>query len=173
MATVTRALPTPPELPGRWVQVIEEAELRPRILEVADRYPELRSVEIPFSRIEGADTPLADALLERPEEVIPAGITAMRELVPVAGAETEGMRVRITGLPLEARRQVRAIRESDLQKFLALEGIVRKATEVRPQIHDAVFVCTACHTEIHELQDEIAPVLREPSECPGCQKSAG
>ncbi len=175
MATVTRGLPTPPELTGRWVQVFEEAEVRPRILEVADRFPELRSLEVPFARIEAADTPLADALLERPEEVLPAGVQAMRELVPVGGtgSETEGLRLRIIGLPLEARRQVRAIRESDLQKFLALEGIVRKATEVRPQIRDAVFICTACHTEIHELQDEIAPVLREPVECPGCQKSAG
>ncbi len=174
MAAVNaRALPAPPELTGRWVQVIEEAELRPRILEVADRFPEERALEIPFSRIEEADTALADLLLERPEEVLLHGARAMRELIPMAGDEAEGLRLRVTGLPTTARRSIRAVRESDLQRFLAVEGIVRKATEVRPQIRDAVFSCLACRSEIHELQDEGSPILREPLECPSCGKPAG
>ena len=168
-----RALPAPPELLGRWVQVIEEAELRPRILEVADRFPEERSLEVPFARIEEADTALADLLLENPEEVLRAGAQAMRELIPMAGTEAEGLRLRVTGLPSTARRSIRAIRESDLQRFLAIEGIVRKATEVRPQIRDAVFSCLACRTDIHEIQEEGTPLLREPLECPGCGKPAG
>ncbi|HEY6239179.1 MAG TPA: minichromosome maintenance protein MCM, partial [Thermoplasmata archaeon] len=147
--------------------------LRSRILEVADRFPEERSLEVPFSRIESADTPLADLLLEKPEEVIQAGARAMRELIPVAGPESEGLRLRVTGLPSVAVRTVREIRESDLQRFLAIEGIVRKATEVRPQIRDAVFSCLACRSEIHEVQDDGSPVLREPLECPSCGKPAG
>ena len=168
-----RALPAPPELLGRWVQVIEEAELRPRILEVADRFPEERSLEVPFSKIEEADTALADLLLEKPEEVLTAGARAMRELIPMAGTEAEGLRLRVTGLPSVSRRSIRAIRESDLQQFLAIDGIVRKATEVRPQIRDAVFSCLACRSEIHEIQDEGTPLLREPLECPSCGKPAG
>jgi replicative DNA helicase Mcm len=173
MVAVGRTLPAPPEMTHRWVQVIEEADLRPRILEVADRYPEERSLEIEFAKIEGADTPLADLLLEKPEEVLLAGARAMRELIPVAGPESEGLRMRVRGLPSVARRSVRSIRESDLQRFLAIEGIVRKATEVRPQIRDAVFSCLACRAEIHELQDDGSPVLREPLECPSCGKPAG
>ena len=173
MVAVTRSLPAPPELTGRWVQVIEEADLRTRILEVADKYPEERSLEVSFGQIEGADTPLADLLLEKPEEVLQAGARAMRELIPVAGPESEGLRLRVTGLPGTAVRSVREIRESDLQRFLAIDGIVRKATEVRPQIRDAVFSCLACRSEIHELQDDGSPVLREPLECPSCGKPAG
>lgn len=168
-----RTLPAPPELLGRWVQVIEESDLRPRILEVADRFPEERSLDVPFARIEESDTSLADLLLEKPEEVLTAGARAMRELIPVAGPETEGLRLRVSGLPSVARRSIRAIRESDLQRFLAIEGIVRKATEVRPQIRDAVFSCLACRSEIHELQEEGSPMLREPLECPSCGKPAG
>jgi replicative DNA helicase Mcm len=173
VVAVSRSLPAPPELTGRWIQVIEEADLRNRILEVADRFPEERSLVIPFGQIEGADTPLADLLLEKPEEVLASGARAMRELIPVAGPESEGLRLRVTNLPSVARRSVRAIRESDLQRFLAIEGIIRKATEVRPQIRDAVFSCLACRTEIHELQDDGSPVLREPLECPSCGKPAG
>ncbi|MCI4361080.1 MAG: hypothetical protein L3J91_05200 [Thermoplasmata archaeon] len=140
MVAVSRSLPAPPELAGRWTQVLEEADLRSRILEVADRYPEERSLEVPFGSIESADTPLADLLLEKPEEVIASGARAMRELIPVAGPESEGLRLRVTGLPSVAVRSVREIRESDLQRFLAIEGIVRKATEVRPQLWPAVLL---------------------------------
>ncbi|HEV2230765.1 MAG TPA: hypothetical protein VGS18_01070, partial [Thermoplasmata archaeon] len=91
-------MPAPTELAGRWAAVFEEAELRPRILELADRFPEERSLEVPFARVEGADTTLADLLLDRPEEVLRAGAQAMRELLPVAGAEAEGLRLRVTGL---------------------------------------------------------------------------
>ncbi len=151
--------------------------MRPRILHLHDRYPEERSLEVPFSAIDGADTGLADALLERPEEVLTAGQRAMRELLPVAGPEAEGLRLRVVGLPLPAHRQVRAIRESDLNHLLALDGIVRRVSEVRPQIRDAVFECVACRTKFHEPQDEASLVFREPLECPesqgGCGKTQG
>ena len=144
---------------------------------MSDRYPEERSLEVPFSDIDRADTSLADLLLERPEEVLDAGQRAMRELLPVAGAESEGLRLRLTGLPPTARRLIREIRESDLNRFIALDGIVRRVTEVRPQIRDAVFQCVACRTEFHEPQDEASMVFREPLECPesqgGCGKPAG
>ncbi|HYK93377.1 MAG TPA: minichromosome maintenance protein MCM [Thermoplasmata archaeon] len=173
MVAASRSLPAPTELTSRWVAVIEEAELRPRVLELADRFPEERSLDIPFHRIESADTALADLLLERPEEVLRSGTQAMLELLPVAGPEAEGLRLRVTGLPGTARRSIREIREGDLNRFLALDGIVRKATEVRPQILDAVFSCLACRAEVHEVQDVTAPVLREPLECPHCGKPVG
>ncbi len=177
MAAVKRILPAPPELQSHWASVLEEAGRRPAILALSDRYPEERSLEVPFSDIDRADTSLADLLLERPEEVLDAGQRAMRELLPVAGAESEGLRLRLTGLPPTARRLIREIRESDLNRFIALDGIVRRVTEVRPQIRDAVFQCVACRTEFHEPQDEASMVFREPLECPesqgGCGKPAG
>jgi replicative DNA helicase Mcm len=177
MVAVKRTLPAPPELQSRWATILEEAGLRPKILHLHDRYPEERSLEVPFNAIDGADTGLADLLLERPEEVLDAGERAMRELLPVAGPEAEGLRVRVVGLPPTAHRQVRAIRESDLNRFLALDGIVRRVSEVRPQIRDAVFECVACRTKFHEPQDEASLIFREPLECPesqgGCGKTQG
>lgn len=170
MVVAARTLPAPPQLAGQWVQVFEEAELRPRILELADRFPEERSLEIPFARIDASETGLADLLLERPEEVLRSGQAAMLELLPVAGPEAEGLRLRVVGLPATARRTIRGIREGDLNRFLGLDGIVRKVTEVRPQIQDAVFSCLACRAEIHEAQEATAPVMREPMECPHCGK---
>ena len=177
MVAARRTLPAPPELQSRWAAVLEEAELRPRILQLHDRYPEERSLEVAFATIDGADSALADLLLERPEEVVAAGQRAMRELLPVMGPDSEGLRLRVVGLPATAHRLIRAIRETDLNRFLGIDGIVRRVTEVRPQIRDAVFECIACRTEFHEPQDEASFVFREPLECPesqgGCGKTQG
>ncbi len=177
MVAAKRTLPAPPELQSRWAAVLEEAVLRPRILQIFDRFPEERSLEVPFSALDAPDTGLADLLLERPEEVLAAGARAMRELLPVAGPAAEGLRLRVVGLPATARRAIRGIRETDLNRLVALEGIVRRVTEVRPQIRDAVFECVACRTKFHEPQDEGSLVFREPLECPesqgGCGKTQG
>jgi DNA replicative helicase MCM subunit Mcm2 (Cdc46/Mcm family) len=177
MVAAKRTLPAPPELQSHWASVLEEAGRRPEILALSDRYPEERSLVVPFSEIDRADTSLGDILLERPEEVLDAGQRAMRELLPVAGVESDGLRLRVTGLPSTAHRLIREIRESDLNRLIALDGIVRRVTEVRPQIRDAVFQCVACRTEFHEPQDEASMVFREPLECPesqgGCGKPAG
>ncbi|HTT17055.1 MAG TPA: LAGLIDADG family homing endonuclease [Thermoplasmata archaeon] len=173
MVAARTTLPAPVELQGRWVAVLEEAGLRPRILRVFDRYPEERSLEIDFGAIDAIDTALADLLLERPEEVLEAGVRAMRELLPVSGPDAEGLRLRVLRLPSTAVRLVRSIRESDLNRLLAIDGIVRRVSEVRPQIRDAVFECVACKTKFHEPQDEASLVFREPLECPECGKAQG
>ncbi len=177
MVAGRKALPAPPELQSRWAAVLEEAGLRPRILQIVDRYPEERSLEVAFPILDAADTPLADLLLERPEELIDAGARAMRELLPGHGPEADRLRLRVVGLPATAHRLIREIRESDLNRFIAVDGIVRRVTEVRPQIRDAVFECVACRTEFHETQDETSLVFREPLECPesqgGCGKTQG
>jgi len=177
MVASRRTLPAPPELQSRWASVLEEGGFRPRILQLHDRFPEERSLEVPFSVVDAADTPLADLLLERPEEVTDAGIRAMKELLPVAGSEAEQLRLRVVELPPTAHRAVRGIRESDLNRLVALDGIVRRVSEVRPQIRDAIFECVSCRTKFHEWQDETSLVFREPLECPesqgGCGKTQG
>jgi replicative DNA helicase Mcm len=177
MVTAGRVIADRIDLVGRWNTVLEEHDFRARILELADKFPEERSLEVPFYDIESTDTGLADLLLERPEEVLSAGVRAMRELIPAATEETLGLRVRVIGLPPTVRRLIRMIRENDLNQLIALDGIVRKATEVRPQITIATFSCLACRAEIHEPQDEGMTTFREPLECPtsqgGCGKPAG
>lgn len=173
MAAAVRTVPSPTELQGRWVQALEEAGLRARVLEVMDRFPEERSVVLPFPQLEMADAGLADLLLERPEEILEAGRRGLRELLPVAGPEAEGLRLRVTELPPTAHRTIRGLRETDLGRFVGIDAIVRKTTEVRPQIREAAFLCLACKNEVRELQEEWTPVFREPVECTHCGKPAG
>jgi len=173
MVAARRTLPAPPELQSLWAAVLEEAGFRPAILALSDGYPERRSLEVPFSTLDAADTSLADLLLERPEEVLDAGRRAMRELLPNAGPDSDGLRLRPIGLPPTAHRAIRDLRETDLNHFIAIDGIVRRVTEVRPQIRDAVFQCVACRVEFHEPQDDASMVFREPLECPEAQGGCG
>ena len=177
MALVTETLPSFADLAGRWAGVFEEAGMRPTILALSDRFPEERSLEVPFALIDQSDRTLADLLLARPDELVRAGTRAMHDLLPIAGPEAEGLRLRIIGLPPTARRSVRDVREADLNHLISIEGLVRKVTDVRPQIKDAVFQCLQCRIEFHEPQEEGAQIFREPLECPeaqgGCGRSAG
>jgi DNA replicative helicase MCM subunit Mcm2 (Cdc46/Mcm family) len=173
MVTSSRLVASAGELAGRWATVLEEGGRRSRVLELLNHFPEERSLLVPFVEVEGVDTALGDQLLERPEEVLDAGTRAMRELLPVVGPEADGLRLRVTGLPATSRKLIRDIRETDLNRFIAIDGIVRKATEVRPQIREAVFACAACRAEVHELQDETSPIFREPIECYTAQGGCG
>src|SRR3989344_2763185 len=51
----------------------------------------------------------------------------------------------------------------DLPKFIALEGIVRQASEVRPQVESAKFECPACGNNITILQ--LDTKFKEPTRC--------
>ncbi|NNN16909.1 MAG: hypothetical protein HKL79_00890, partial [Thermoplasmata archaeon] len=94
MVAAKRILPAPTELHARWQAVFEEAGLRADILGLADRFPEERSLEIPFQTLDRIDTTLGDLLLDRPEDVLPAGVRGLRELLPLDRPELSGLRLR-------------------------------------------------------------------------------
>src|SRR5437773_2243302 len=82
--------------------------------------------------------------------------------------------LRVTGVPRDSRVQIRDLRARHLGRFIAIEGLVRKSTEVRPMVVDALFQCLRCGTVIKEPQEGQA--FREPMECyedqGGCKRTA-
>ena len=59
------------------------------------------------------------------------------------GKEPKGVNIRFTNLP--KKTAIREIRSDDINMFVSVEGILRKTTEVRPRIVEAVFKCPAGH----------------------------
>ena len=55
------------------------------------------------------------------------------------GKEPKGINIRFTNLP--KKTAIREIRSDDINRFISVEGILRKTTEVRPRIVEAVFKC--------------------------------
>ena len=161
------------ELIAKWEEFFEEAGYLSRIIQVGDRYPEERSLEVGFADLNRFDTDMAIFLMRHPLNVLTAGEEAMRRLVP-PGEELTQIHLRVKGLPRDSRIQIRDLRAKHLGQFISVEGLVRKSTEVRPRVVGALFQCLRCGTILKEEQD--GQNFREPLECyeeqGGCKRSA-
>ncbi|MHB8606074.1 MAG: minichromosome maintenance protein MCM [Thermoplasmatota archaeon] len=144
-----------------------------------DRYdPDLALdlLDHPTRSIERAERALADIMAAQGSGSL--GLAEDSPLTSTAHGGAAGERrhvyVRLVHLPEHATVEVRSLRAEHLGKLIAVRGLVKKATEVRPKIADAVFECQRCHAKIREPQDEHM-VLKEPIECyedqDGCGRS--
>ncbi|MEK6852145.1 MAG: LAGLIDADG family homing endonuclease, partial [Candidatus Thermoplasmatota archaeon] len=164
---------SPAELIQKWEEFFDAFDYAGRILSVADAYPETRSLEVRFDELNRFDTDFAIYLLSRPANVIAAGEEAITRVAP-PGEEPMKVHLRVKGLPRDARIMVGDLRAEHLGRFITVEGLVRKATEVRPKVVDAQFQCLRCSATIKEVQEGQA--FREPLECykdqGGCERTA-
>lgn len=161
------------ELVRKWEEFFDEAGYEPRIIGAADRFPEERSLEVAFEDLNRFDTDMAIYLLRHPLNVLQAANEAVRRVAPATDLALD-LHVRMTGLPRDARVAIRDLRAKHLGALVSVEGLVRKATEVRPQVTDASFECLRCGAVIKEPQE--GTNFREPLECyedqGGCKRSA-
>ncbi|OPY37680.1 MAG: Minichromosome maintenance protein MCM [Methanoregula sp. PtaU1.Bin051] len=117
--------------------------------ELSREYPHRRSLYIDYREIERfgkTGISLADELLENPGKVLDDVWDAIRnnQLVRTKdGKEPKGINIRFRNLPQKVG--IRHIRSDDINRFVSIEGIVRKTTEVRPRVVEAVFKCPAGH----------------------------
>jgi len=117
--------------------------------ELSREYPHKRSLFIDYRDIERfgkAGITLADELLENPGKVLEDVWDAIKnnQLIRTKdGKEPHGVNIRFVNLPVKTA--IRNIRSDDINKFITVEGILRKITEVRPRIIEAVFRCPAGH----------------------------
>jgi len=117
--------------------------------EISRLYPHKHSLFIDYRQIERfgkAGITLADELLENPGKVLEDVWDAIKnnQLVRTRdGKEPKALNIRFTNLP--KKTAIREIRSEDINRFISVEGILRKTTEVRPRIVEAVFKCPAGH----------------------------
>jgi replicative DNA helicase Mcm len=101
---------------------------------------------------------LAEVLLEKPEETLANLELALQEMGLV-----KNPKIRFLDLPENTFIKIRNIRAKHLNRFIWVEGIVRQASDVRPQVVSAKFECPSCGTIISVLQLE--KKFKEPSRC--------
>ncbi|MEK6908935.1 MAG: minichromosome maintenance protein MCM [Nanoarchaeota archaeon] len=101
---------------------------------------------------------LSEKLLEIPEE-----ITALLEISLDETGLIKNPRIRFKTLPDSVKIKIKEIRAKHLDQFIAIEGIVRQASDVRPQVVNARFECPTCGAILSVLQ--IDRKFREPSRC--------
>jgi len=113
---------------------------------------------VDFDDISGFSPELAEELLASPQEILGFFETALDEMGIIKKA-----RVRLVNLPASQNVKIGHLRAIHLNKLLSVEGIVRKASDVRPQVTIAKFECPSCGTVISVMQVE--KKFREPTRC--------
>ncbi|MFQ5531520.1 MAG: LAGLIDADG family homing endonuclease, partial [Candidatus Nanoarchaeia archaeon] len=108
---------------------------------------------------------LSDEILANPEETL-----RIIELAIEESGLVSNVRVRLYNLPKSQEIKVRNIRSRHLNEMIVVEGIIRQASDVRPQVVNAKFECPSCGTVIAVLQ--IEKKFREPTRC-SCGRRGG
>lgn len=112
------------------------------ILKLAEHHPDRRSLLVQFPDVERFDMELARELLEHPDHVLKHANDALLATDLPVDVVFTSTHVRIIKLP--ERIQIRELRSANINRFIAVAGLIRKATEVRPKIINAAFKCQRC-----------------------------
>ncbi|MBS3094471.1 minichromosome maintenance protein MCM [Candidatus Pacearchaeota archaeon] len=108
---------------------------------------------------------LADEILANPDDIL-----HLVELAIEESGLVKNVRVRLFNTPASHEVKIRNIRSKHLNELITIEGIIRQASDVRPQVVNAKFECPSCGTIISVLQLE--KKFREPSRC-SCGRRGG
>lgn len=112
---------------------------------------------ISFADLSEYSPSLSEKIIDFPEETLELIETAFEEVLD------KKIRVRLVNLPKTIEIKIREIRAKQLDQFLGIEGIVRQASDVRPQVINAKFECPSCGAILSVLQ--IDKKFHEPSRC--------
>jgi replicative DNA helicase Mcm len=152
----------------RFQEFFKKEKYRQRIAQLAINGK--NSLAIDFEELYGFDQALAELLLKKPEEYLQhAGKGAYEQLriEDVEYAEKiEKLIVRV--VKLLGKEQLRKLGAKQMSKLVMVEGIVVRATPVRPMVQIAAFKCKRCGT--NNMVEQTGQFLKAPAICmsPDC-----
>ena len=156
------------DLTDRFIQFYRKY-YRDEIGTLAQKYPnEQRSLYIDYDDLYAFDSELAEDYKKKPDQIREYAEEALRLYDLPADVKLGRAHVRLTNLPETV--DIRSIRVHDdhIGRLIAVQGIVRKATDVRPKITEAAFECQRCGTMTYIPQSDSG--FQEPHECQGCER---
>ena len=130
---------------------------------------EKKSIRIDFSLVDKFDVELADNLLENPEEFIEAAEEAVKQTD--TGLAEAKLKLRFFNLPESREVRIRNLRAEHLGKLVTIDGIVKRASEVRPEVSETIFSCPQCGNRITIIQTE--RIIERPNVCDSCGNRLG
>jgi len=151
------------EIEAGWEAIFDSKDYALKKKDIADNYPDKRSLFISYKDIDEYSTDMAMFVLEHPGKTIELGRKVLKERMPPDWDQDFNVNLRITELPRDARVEIRNLRAKHLGKLISVEGLVRKATTVKPRMTDALFRCARCDTEMWVPQSRAE--VTEPTMC--------
>ena len=154
----------------RFLEFFKKKKYRQRISQMALTGRE--SITVDFEDLFAFDQALAEKLLEKPDGFLTHADNAAYGQLGIEDAECaekmEKVTVRI--VKLLGKEQLRKLGSKQMGKLAMIEGIVVRATPVRPMVMQASFKCKRCGTV--SRVEQTGPFLRAPFECsdPSCRQ---
>ena len=137
------------------------------IAELARAYPrERRSLTVDWDDLFRFDPDFADDIVSYPDRFRDAAEEALRLYDLPVDVSLANAHVRIENLG--EITEIRAIRSDHINTLVSLRGIVRKATDVRPKIREATFICQRCGAETVVPQTDAG--FQDPYQCESCER---
>lgn len=139
------------------------------VSELAQKYPnEKRSLYIDFDDLYVFDHDLAEDVRSQPGQLIEYAEEALELYDLPADISLQQAHVRIFNLPESVDIREMRIHDDHVGSLISIQGIVRKATDVRPKIIGAVFECQRCGTM--NTRPQVEDRFDEPNQCVGCER---
>ncbi len=145
------------EIGKRFVNYIREKYYQTLLEAVRDGKP---SLEIDFKNLDGFDTPLAEKLIYQPEETLKIFEQSVSQIDLPDKVE---LKFRFRNLPEFATIPIRHLRSHHIGQFISVEGIVRRSSEILPEISETIWTCPQCGSRIVIEQTERA--MKKPLSC--------
>jgi len=120
-----------------------------------------KSLMIDFKSLDKFDVEVADYLLESPEEFLELAEESAKQID--TGFGEARLKIRFFNLPETKQIRIRNLRAEHIGKLIAVDGIVKRASEVRPEVSEAVFSCPECGNRINIIQSE--RMMQRPLMC--------
>jgi len=140
---------------------------RNEIGELAQKYPnEQRSLYVDWNDLYRYDPDIADDFVAKPGQMREYAEEALRLYDLPVDVKLGGAHVRVQNL--SEATGIRDIRADHVGNLVAVQGIVRKATDVRPKMQEAAFECQRCGTLTRIPQG--GGEFQEPHQCQGCER---
>jgi len=152
----------------RFQEFFKKEKYRQRIAQLAINGK--NSLTIDFEELYGFDQALAELLLKKPEEYLQHAAKGAYEQLRIEDVEyaekIEKLIVRV--VKLLGKEQLRKLGAKQMSKLVMVEGIVVRATPVRPMVQIAAFKCKRCGT--NNMVEQTGQFLKAPAICmsPDC-----
>ena len=158
----------PSDVTDRFIQFYRKY-YRDEVGTLAQKYPnEQRSLYVDYDDLSTFDIELAEDYLAKPDQMQEYAEEALRLYDLPADVKLGRAHVRLTGLPETVDIRNIRVHDDHIGRLIAVQGIVRKATDVRPKITEAAFECQRCGTMTYIPQSDSG--FQEPHECQGCER---
>ncbi|MCX6695302.1 MAG: minichromosome maintenance protein MCM [Candidatus Altiarchaeota archaeon] len=139
---------------------------------LASKYPLKKSLILDFQEFWSYDKETAEKLRVSPEEVLVEFEDTLNNMGVLTSVEKPKFFVRFRNMPKDPGYtvMVRHINAEHIGKFISVEGVVNRKSEILPKVNNALFVCNKCDGREWVKQDK--KFLKEPGFCRQCGRQS-